>query len=554
MQPRNNKIYSETLLLAAKEGRADIVQSLLETKIDPNITSTETGATALGWAAKQGHTAILTTLLKAKADPDRVENIGKTPLSYAVERNHAKMVIALLEAKADPNIIGDITNGIDSFFTPLNIAAFQENSELVKVLLEAKADLNRTSLVGLPLLKDLLKPSKYLTILSTITLSKKEKLLLMFLEANVDHDFWWDKHKCTITPKLLNFVTEHDDLQASRTSLFKFVLTHCLTSLPCIDSVKIENDEVPGAKLFLTKYSRDSFEAFLLFCYYQMNHITGRKRTGLQVLEEFANRNNPLAIFLLIKAHMKIITKEMSRGENCETRLLCDLQSSFKIRQYGELFINISTDKMKNIQTMFISEDILNACKKSVSDAITESALFVKEKIIRMGSQAKITPSIATRLFKQASLIHPDTLPLNQSIIERKEITSSSTASTHAVVMATAIPIATATPIPMVTATPLMDATESVMYPTIAAPWEASPTMASAAVSRFFSPPTTTVTTATVAATPTLAALQDQRDDREIAWAHAFSAMSVPSAPIENEENAPLIAPGQLRRRKITDI
>jgi len=90
------------LLLAAKYGLNDIVNELLEKKVNPNIANYK-GITPLMKAAKYGHSDVVKTLLNGGADENIKNWRGQTALKIA-EANGKNSVVQLLSNKSKPMV------------------------------------------------------------------------------------------------------------------------------------------------------------------------------------------------------------------------------------------------------------------------------------------------------------------------------------------------------------------------------------------------------------------------------------------------------------------
>jgi uncharacterized protein len=85
------------LLIAAKEGREDLVELLVDFKAEVDGCDANT-KTVLHWASEAGHLAVVQALLKAGANTTAKDNDGRTVLMLACD---AAVVQALLKAGAD---------------------------------------------------------------------------------------------------------------------------------------------------------------------------------------------------------------------------------------------------------------------------------------------------------------------------------------------------------------------------------------------------------------------------------------------------------------------
>jgi len=131
---------SNALEVAAKEGRMDVVRSLLAAGIDPNQTD-ENKNTFLHRAARDGNTELIRDLLIAGADPNVMNNDGATPVFMAAERTQVKcMEILVLEANAKMLNQGALPVDrarFDEILTNVLIESTnQDLSELIKKLVQ----------------------------------------------------------------------------------------------------------------------------------------------------------------------------------------------------------------------------------------------------------------------------------------------------------------------------------------------------------------------------------------------------------------------------------
>lgn len=133
------------LRFAVRRGKAQLVQQILDSGVDPN-TADENGWTPLMEASKKVRTNIVEMLLKAGANPNAVDKYGNTALLeisgteyFRKGYTHAEIVGALLASGADPNIQGNKNS------TALMSAAYWGRTSIVKMLLEAGANPNLMS-------------------------------------------------------------------------------------------------------------------------------------------------------------------------------------------------------------------------------------------------------------------------------------------------------------------------------------------------------------------------------------------------------------------------
>jgi ankyrin repeat protein len=123
---------------AAKEGKKDIVELLLNVGADVNKANREDATLPLHWAVAYAHAHkdIVKLLLKAGADINAQSRFGYTALYVAVLNGHKDIIELLLNANAD------INKAIDNGSTPLHAAVEKGNKNLVKLLLDAGVDVN----------------------------------------------------------------------------------------------------------------------------------------------------------------------------------------------------------------------------------------------------------------------------------------------------------------------------------------------------------------------------------------------------------------------------
>ncbi|KAL7397389.1 hypothetical protein ABVT39_021211 [Epinephelus coioides] len=129
---------SSALHLAVHSGSAPIVQTLLETGLEPNIAGPK-AQTPLHLAAQCNRPELVDVLLRAGAQVNAVAQDGLTPLHVASQQGHADTVIPLLQGKADPGVKDRLGR------TALHWAASSQGENcVVDLLLSAKANPNTT--------------------------------------------------------------------------------------------------------------------------------------------------------------------------------------------------------------------------------------------------------------------------------------------------------------------------------------------------------------------------------------------------------------------------
>ncbi|KAF4552919.1 Ankyrin repeat-containing protein 40 [Elsinoe fawcettii] len=90
------------LHLAAKNGRVDVVQTLLQLKLEVDVQDAQ-GSTALHVAAAKGYEEIVRTLLASSADIEVEDHEGFTALQLAAMNGHANVVQLLVNGGAAVN-------------------------------------------------------------------------------------------------------------------------------------------------------------------------------------------------------------------------------------------------------------------------------------------------------------------------------------------------------------------------------------------------------------------------------------------------------------------
>lgn len=135
-----NDLLNDTLIIAASEGRLQVINLMLDLSADVNAKSRNHGTTALHQATLNGDAAAMQVLLMAGADRNARDNHDYTPLRSAVEANKPDLVSYLVTARVDVNVTyPDARNPED--FTSLIHASTFGYTECVKNLLDAGADM-----------------------------------------------------------------------------------------------------------------------------------------------------------------------------------------------------------------------------------------------------------------------------------------------------------------------------------------------------------------------------------------------------------------------------
>jgi len=145
--------YSVTpIALAATNGNADIIASLLNAGADPNSSMLE-GETVLMTAARTGNPDAVRMLAERGASVDATDGWqGQTPLMWAAAENHAAAVRVLIEHGAHINVLSKVwdvprrrtifTTFSKGGFSALMFAARQGALEAAATLIAAGADVN----------------------------------------------------------------------------------------------------------------------------------------------------------------------------------------------------------------------------------------------------------------------------------------------------------------------------------------------------------------------------------------------------------------------------
>jgi ankyrin repeat protein len=141
--PAQAGIYDD-MLVAIKRASAPDVIDILNRGLDPNLVDRE-GYTLLMLAVRDGDAEIVDILLAAKANPNARNAFGDTPLRLAAYRGSLPMVEKLVKARALVNTPG---------WTPTIYAAFNGHEAVVNYLLDngalidAQADNGFTALIA----------------------------------------------------------------------------------------------------------------------------------------------------------------------------------------------------------------------------------------------------------------------------------------------------------------------------------------------------------------------------------------------------------------------
>eukprot|EP00937_MAST-01D_sp_MAST-1D-sp2_P000709 g709.t1 len=91
------------LMPAAQNGRADLVELLLEAGADP-LKRDASGLAALHFAVERDRVLCTSLLLRGGADADAQDNAGESALHRAAEHGWTESTTLLLDAGANPNL------------------------------------------------------------------------------------------------------------------------------------------------------------------------------------------------------------------------------------------------------------------------------------------------------------------------------------------------------------------------------------------------------------------------------------------------------------------
>jgi ankyrin repeat protein len=165
-----NRLGATPMMLAAENGNAAMIATLLKAGADVNAPVLSHGETALMMAARSGNMDAVKLLLDSGAQENSAENLrGTTALMWAAEQSHPDVIALLLERGADvaarskvlrpikraglgfarPNPDGsrplaDPTGGVSA----LHLAVRQGCADCVRVLIQKGAPVNQASADG----------------------------------------------------------------------------------------------------------------------------------------------------------------------------------------------------------------------------------------------------------------------------------------------------------------------------------------------------------------------------------------------------------------------
>jgi ankyrin repeat protein len=132
----NEEKNKRLLIEASKDGKIEVVKSLIDTGVDINTTNSN-GFTSLILASERCHTEIIELLVKAGADVNLKDGrYGSTALIFATYHDCEEIVKLLIKAKSDTNIVNEDGN------SALIMASKYKFTNIVKILINAGANVN----------------------------------------------------------------------------------------------------------------------------------------------------------------------------------------------------------------------------------------------------------------------------------------------------------------------------------------------------------------------------------------------------------------------------
>lgn len=133
---RQDDANASWLMIAAEQGRYELVKKLLQEKADINHKK-DNGRSALHYACQNGYIEIVKTLIEAGANINTGDNTGLTPLHLAAQFAYDEDIIqTLIDAGAD------IHAGNSQGITALHLAASSGHENTIKTLMDAGANIN----------------------------------------------------------------------------------------------------------------------------------------------------------------------------------------------------------------------------------------------------------------------------------------------------------------------------------------------------------------------------------------------------------------------------
>ncbi len=109
------------MFLAAREGKEEAVQMLLDAGSDVSLRCKKNGDTPLIISCCDGHFKVVSKLLAAGSDVDGPNYNGWTPLIYAAYYNHQDVVRVLIAHKASLNLTSQVQYGVTLAILLVNV-------------------------------------------------------------------------------------------------------------------------------------------------------------------------------------------------------------------------------------------------------------------------------------------------------------------------------------------------------------------------------------------------------------------------------------------------
>src|SRR3989338_426296 len=131
-----------SLVSLCERGAMADIQKLVEGGVDIDGQEGEFKYTALHMAAKAGRADVVEYLLEKGAKPGPVLSYGYTPLHCAAKGDHYEAALALLDAKVDINATDDMHD------TALHVACRSGSMDVALLLIEFGADMELTERYG----------------------------------------------------------------------------------------------------------------------------------------------------------------------------------------------------------------------------------------------------------------------------------------------------------------------------------------------------------------------------------------------------------------------
>lgn len=105
LDPAPQECDNVSVFAAVKDGRGDLLVSILLASPEHVHLTDANGMTPLHWAADRGHSHIISTLLSHSAAVNAQDKDGQTPLHYACSCGHMVCCKILVQSGADLNMV-----------------------------------------------------------------------------------------------------------------------------------------------------------------------------------------------------------------------------------------------------------------------------------------------------------------------------------------------------------------------------------------------------------------------------------------------------------------